>query len=898
MTRRRATPPGSAERLLNFVLGADTWAESIVGDLHEEYAAKADASAIGASTWYWFQALRIGARGLVRRATTSRARPYRVPAPVSPPGDSLMRTLTLELRHSLRALLKRPALSAIVVVTLALGLGANAVVFSIIDALILRPFTLHDIDRLTMLSYTQTDDLDKRNGLSPADFLDWKKEQNVFDHLVGFQWWDASVVGRDEPEAVQGFLVSADFFAALGVEPVAGRGFLKEEETPGRERKVVLSHAIWQRRFAGDPAMIGQAVQIDSVPYEVVGIAPPGFEFPMGTQVWAPLSFDANAAANRRSQYITVVAHLAGGRTLDDAKAQMTVISDRLTKRYPETNKGRVARVYTLPQGMRDLGTGPILTMWQASAIFVLLIACANVANLLLARGAERQREMAVRLAIGASRARVIREHLIESGLLAIAAVPLALAIAWAGLKSIVSYMPPKIARFVDGWYTIDVDGRLIAFTIILACATAVLFGFIPAIQSTRPKLAESLKEGGRSSTAGAGRLRLRRTLVVAEIALVLPLLVAAGLSVTTVNRFLNGPQGYRLDGLLAMYTVLPEARYHDLGARRRFADEAVERLAQMPGAQAAAVSNVLPASDNNSGISIEIEGRPNPDPANPPSVDYRTVSPNFLSVLQVPLIRGRGLTDADRENTLFVAVVSQSMAQKYWPNADPIGRRVKLGTGPDASWVTVVGVCGDILQNWFARRDYPTVYRPFRQAPTIDLGLVVRTAGEPALLTSNAKAAIRTVDPSQPLYDVMSVRQALSDRTVGLQFMGAVMFALGGIALILALVGVYGVMAHMVTQRTHEIGVRMALGATRTDVLGLTVRQTVTLTAIGVGAGLVLSIALNRLIEAGLVGVASTDPRLVAVIAIALILVALAAGYLPARRAASIDPVAALRAE
>jgi putative ABC transport system permease protein len=895
MTPNRTRPPVFAERLLTFILGDNDWTESIVGDLHEEYTVKADRSAIAATLWYWIHVARLGARGLARRTSPR----YRVPAPVSPPpGDSLMRTLTLELRHSLRALATRPALSAIVVATLALGLGANAVVFSMIDALILRPFTLRDLDRLALLSYTQPDEFDKRNGLSPADFLDWKREQTVFDRLVGFHWWDASLVGRDEPEAVQGFFVSADFFPALGVELAAGRGFLKEEETPGRDKKAVLSHAVWQRRFAGDPQIIGHAIQIDSVSYEVVGIAPAGFEFPMGTQVWAPLAFDANAATNRRAQYITVIGHLADGKTLDDAKAQMTVISDRLTNQHPDTNKGRVARVYTLPQGMRDVGTGPILSMWQASAVFVLLIACANVANLLLARGAERQREMAVRLAIGASRARVIREHLIESGLLALAAVPFTLAIAWAGLKAIVSYMPPKIARFVDGWYSIDVDGRLIGFTTLLACITALFFGLIPAIQSSRPKLAESLKEGGRSSTVGAGRLRLRRILVVAEIALVLPLLVAAGLSVTTVDRFLHGPQGYAIDGLLSMQTVLPDARYHEEEARRRFAEAAVERLAQMPGVQGAAVSNILPAADNNVGFSIEIEGRPNPDPANPPAVDYRAVSPNFLSVLGVPLLRGRGLTDADREGTLPVAVVSQSLAQKYWPTADPIGRRITLGTGAHAWSVTIVGVCGDVIQNWFMRRNYPTLYQPFRQSPARDLGFVVRTAGEPALLISTAKAAIRAVDPSQPLYDVMPLRQSLSERTVGLQFVGAVMFAFGGIALILALVGVYGVMAHMVTQRTHEIGVRMALGASRNDVLGLTVRQTVTLTAIGVGAGLVLSIALNRLIEAGLVGVASTDPRLVVALAGALVLVALAAGYLPARRAAAIDPVSALRAE
>jgi putative ABC transport system permease protein len=809
-----------------------------------------------------------------------------------------MRTLTLEIRHSFRGLLKRPAMSAIVVLTLALGLGANAVVFSMIDALVLRPFTLRDLDRLTLLSYTQANDIDRRNGLSPADFRDWQKEQTVFDRLVGFQWWDASLVGRDEAEAVQGFFVSADFFSALGVELAAGRGFLKDEETPGHERKAVLSHAVWQRRFAGDPAIIGQTVQIDAAPYEVVGIAPAGFEFPMGTQVWAPLSFSADAAANRRVQYITVIGHLADGKTLDDAKAQMTVISDRLTSQYPATNKGRVARVFTLPQGLRDLGLGPILSMWQASAVFVLLIACANVASLLLARGAERQREMAVRLAIGASRARVVREHLIESSLLAIAAVPLALALTWGGLKGLVSYMPPKIARFVDGWYAIDVDGRLVGYTIVLAFATALVFGFMPAIQSSRSRLAESLKEGGRSSTTGGGRLRLRRTLVVAEIALVLPLLVAAGLAVTTVNRFLHGPQGYSPDGLLAMQTVLPDARYHDGSARWRFAEAAVEHLRVLPGVQAVAFSNVLPAADNNAGRSIEIEGHPNPDPANPPAVDYRVVSPNFLSVLQVPMIRGRGLTDADREDSLAVAIVSQSLAQRYWPDADPVGRRMKLGTSANAPWVTIVGVCGDTIQHWFNRRNYPTLYVPFRQAPTSALGLIARTDGDPDLLTSSAKTAVRAVDPSQAFFDVRSIRQGLSDRTVGLQFMGTVMAAFGGIALILALVGVYGVMAHMVTQRTHEIGVRMALGATRKDVLGLTVRQTGTLTAIGVGAGLVLSIALNRLIEAGLVGVASTDPRLVVAIAATLIVVALAAGYVPARRAASIDPMAALRAE
>jgi putative ABC transport system permease protein len=899
VTVPRLAPPAPAERLLQRMLGDGEWSESILGDLHEEYVTRATRAGKSARSWYWLQTIRIGTRALVRRASRPRHPRYRSHLTVPPTRkDSLMRTLTLEIRHSFRALLKRPAMSAIVVLTLALGLGANAVVFSMIDALIVRPFTLREIDRLTLLSYQQPDDIDKRNGFTPADFLDAKKEQRLFDRFAAFQWWDANLVGRDEPEAVQGFFVSADFFPALGVELAMGRGFLASEEVPGQHRRVILGHGLWERRFASDPAIIGKAIEVDGVQYEVVGIAPSGFEFPMGAQVWAPLSFKPGAATDRRTQSLTAIGHLAPGTAIEDAKAQMAVIGDRLTREHPDTNKGREARVYTLTQGMRDLGLVPLLSLWQASAIFVLLIAGANVANLLLARGAERQREMAVRLAIGASRARVIREHLIESGLLALAAVPGALAIAWVGSKSIVSYMPAKIARFVEGWYAIDVDGRLIGYTILLACVTALLFGVIPAIQSSRPRLAESLKEGGRSSTTGGGRLRLRRALVVAEIALVLPLLVATALSVTTVNRFLYGPQGYEPNGLLTMQTALPEARYPDPGSRRRFAEAAVEHLRQLPGVQGVAISNVVPASDNNAGRTIEIEGHPNPDPANPPSVDYRAVTPDFLSVLEIPLIKGRGITDADREHTLPVAVVSQSLANKYWPGQDPIGRRIKVGTDANARWATVVGICGDTVQSWFIRRNYPTLYVPFDQAPTGYVGMVLRSGGDPALLSTSAKAAIRVVDPSQPLFEVTTVRQALSDRTVGLQFVGGLMFAFGAVALVLALVGVYGVMAHMVTQRTHEIGVRMALGATRKDVLGLTVRQTGTVTAIGVGAGLVLSVALNRLIEAGLVGVASTDPRLVALLALALIVVALGAGYLPARRAASIDPMRALRAE
>jgi putative ABC transport system permease protein len=898
MKRDRVAPPALAERFLAAAFGGGDWADSILGDLHEEYADRRERSPRAAIAWYWLHACRLAARGLMRRTRRNRTPRYVAPQPIpQAPGDSLMRTLGLEIRHSLRGLAKRPVIGAIVVVTLALGLGANATVFSLVDALVLRPFTMRDVDRIMLLSYTLPDDSDRRGAVSNADFVDLTSQQQVFDRFAGFRWWDANLVGRDEPEAVQGFRVSADFLPALGIEPVLGRGFLKDEEIDGRHRRVILGHGLWERRFTKDPSIVGKSIDIDGQQYEVVGIAPAGFDFPLGAQLWAPLSFSKESASSRRSQGLTVIGHLAAGRTIEEAKAEMAVIGERLTNQYPDTNRGRVARVYTLAQGMRDIGLGPILSMWQASAIFILLIACANVANLLLARGAERQREMAVRLAIGASRARVVREHLIESCILSIVSIPAALALTWVSLELIVAYMPAKIARFVAGWYSIGVDGRLVLFTVVVAIGTGLLFGLIPALQGSKPRLAETLKEGGRGATAGAGRLRLRRSLVVAEMALALPLLVAAGLSVTTVYRFLNGPQGYDPDGLLSLQLVLT-SRHPDDGQRRQFVENVLNRLRSTSGVAGAAAANIVPAMGNNWGTAIEVDGKPNPDPANPPSVDYRTVTPDYFPVLRVPMLRGRGLTEADREETQPVAVISESMARRYWPNSDPIGRRVKVGSGSTSQWVTVVGVCGDVIHDWFARRNYPTLYRPFRQAPTGGFGFLVRTPGVASLVAPGARAAVHAVDPAQPVFDLMTMRESLKERTIGLQFIGAVMFAFGGIALVLAIIGVYGVMAQMVTQRTHEIGVRMALGATERDVLGLTVRQTGTLTLIGVGIGLVLAFALNRLIEAGLMGVASTDLRLIAGIAGTLAITSTAAGYLPARRAASIDPVRALRAD
>jgi putative ABC transport system permease protein len=888
----RRSPSPLAERLLSIVLGDGEWTDSILGDLQEEFEIRADRSRHRARLWHAAQIVRLTVRGLAARVR--RPRPV-VPVLPQPPGDSLMRTLDVEFRYAVRSILRRPAMSAIVILTLGLGLGANAAVFSIVDALILRPFTIHDVDRVTLLSYTKPDDLDKRDSVTAADFLDWKKEKiDVFERFAAFDWWEANIVGRDEPEAVLGFRVSADFFPALGVQLTAGRSFRPEEEIFGQDRRVVIGHGLWQRRFASDPEIVGRAIEINGDKYEVIGIGPAGFDFPTGAQMWAPFAPDATVAANRRGDWLTAIGRLAPGRTLDDAKAQMAVIGERMSREHPDTNRDRKARVYTLSEGMTDAGVGPVLAMWQASALFVLLIACANVANLLLARGAERQREMAVRLAIGASRIRIVREMLLESIVLGLVAVPMAIFLAWGFLKLLVQFMPAKIARFVAGWYEIDVDGRMIFFTIAIGLGAAVIFGLVPALQGSRPRLAESLKDGGRTAAGGVSRLRLRRSLVVGEMALALPLLVASALSVVTVHRFLNGPQGYDADRLLTMRAILSGGRYETPESRRRFAIDAIDKLAALPGAQSAAAINIIPAQGGNWGTSLEIEGVPSDDPNNPPSSDYRTATEGIFATLGVPILKGRAFSDADREGSLPVAIVTESFARRFWPNADPIGKRLKAG---NSDWLTVVGVCGDVIHDWFGRRNYPTMYRALRQAPPASVALVVRTPRDPKLLLGDARAALRAVDPAQPLFDLRTMREGLGERTIGLQYIGAIMLVFGGLALVLALIGVYGVMAHMVTQRTHEIGVRMALGATERDVIRLTIGQTGLLTAIGVALGVLLSIALNGAMQAGLLA-ASSDARIVAGLAVLLSGAALAAGYIPARRAAAIEPTVALRGE
>jgi putative ABC transport system permease protein len=812
--------------MLRAALRHDPEREMVLGDLHEELPRR------GAG-WYRRQAIAIALHALVRRTSSPASRPS---------GDFFMRIFLNDVKYAWRALVKRPLLTMTVAVTLGLGLGANAAIFNLIDRLVLRPFPAIDPDNVVMIAETGPRLDYRRETVSPANFLDWRATADTVTHMTAMVWWDANLLDRDDPERLQGARVSAGFFDALGMRPGLGRGFVRDDETFGRHRVVVLSDGLWRRRFDADPGIVGRSIIVDGEPHQVIGVAPPRFGFPDGAELWSPIAFDPTQAPRRDSRYMTVIGRVQAGRTFEDVEGQMTVLATRLARDYPDANRDHGVRVYTLTRGMMDEGAGPLLSLWQASAFVVLLVACANIANLMLARAAERRRETAVRLALGASRARVVRELLTESVLLSLLAVPPALGFAWICLYLMRISMPARILRFVPGFETLGPDLPLLGFTLALALLTACIFGILPALQAARSKVSDALKEGGRTAT---GRQLLRRGIVVAQMSIALPLLVAAGLGVMGTNRLLNGPQGYNPDGLLTMKLLLPDRTYPDDAARRRFVERSLDAVAAVPGVERVTVVNALPGGGSNSSVAIEIDGRPMADPRDLPTVDNRVVSSGHFETMEIPMKYGRGFGRSDREGSADVAIVSESMAARYWPGEDPIGRRLRIRSGPLRGhawpWLTVVGVSGDIIQDWFNRRNVPTLYRPIAQVPVGYFGIAARTAGDPMAVAGATRQALLRVDPAQPVFEMAAMRQMLRERMIGLQYLAAIMTVFGTLALFLAAVGLYAVIAYLVAQRRHEIGLRIALGATRRDVMRLTVGQAFRLTLVdpphGIGA-------------------------------------------------------------
>jgi putative ABC transport system permease protein len=679
------------------------------------------------------------------------------------------------------------------------------------------------------------------------------------------------------------------------VQPLHGRGFVPDEEIPGRNHVAVISHRLWQRRWAAAPRLVGSVISIDGVAHTVVGIAPEHFDYPLGTEIWAPLALDEKAAGERTRRSLDVIARLKPGVDTAAARAEMLAVAALLEREYKESNGGYGVNVMPLSRAVQDIGLPEVMVALQSAVILVLLIAGANVANLLLVRGTARQKELALRLAVGASRWRVVRQLVIESVVLAAGGAALALPLAWAGIRVIRTSMPPEIGRFVRGWDQLDVDGRLLVVTSLAGIVAGAIFGVIPAFRASRPDLTDALKQGGRGSMSS--RRRALQALVVVQVALALALLVSAGLSTRGVIQLITKPEGYEPAGVMTFSLNLPEKAYPDEEARLRFYDALLERSRGIAGVEAVAITNVVPYAGGNARRAVEVEGHPVKAASEQPRADFRAVTPAFFTLVRGSVLNGRGFTAEDRQTSPRVAIVNQVMASRLWPGVDPIGKRFRPLNVPDSAWLTIVGVANNIGHDWYDGLQ-PTFYVPLIQSAVDYATLLVRTRGDEASVVPAVRQVARNLDANLPLYAVQTLTRFRYMRTVGLQYVAAMLASFAGIGLFLAAVGIYGVMAYSVSQRTRELGVRIALGATARQVMNMTLRDAVTLTSAGIAIGLLAAFALGKVMVANLFGVVQLDAITFIVFAGVLAVVAVIAGSVPARRAMRVDPIVALRTE
>ena len=882
-----------AELVLSSVVRDPEHRESILGDLREEHARQVRrVGASRAKRWHFRQsagiAVRYGFARLLRRKPPTRW----IAIAAEEPGGSRW-IGTRDVKYAWRAICQRPALAAVVVVTLALALAANSTVYSLSDALVLRPYRFSGIERLLVVTTIAPDAqfLDREN-VSAADFREWREQSRTVRDWALYQWWDANLSGVDVPEQVAGFRVSPGYFSLLGVTPVMGREFTDAEARQGDHRRVVLGHALWQRRFAADPQIVGKMVRFDGEPYEVVGVAPERFSIPDGAEVWAPLALTDAQWQNRRGADYAAFARLADGETVERARAELTSIIDTQRRDHVDTNVNRLARVLTFMEGMSDPGAGPFMAITQAAAILLLLIACANIANLLLARGAERSAEYSLRLALGASRARLFGQTLIEGVLLAALAVLLSMPLLAIGLGLSRASLPESVIRFVPGWAFIEIDVRLFTITALLGTGAMLVFSLVPALQAVRSQVADSLRQSGRTHTAGRNRQWLRSTLATTQMALALALLFASTLALTAADRTVNGVLGFDKRDVLVGQLVLPTRTYEDAEKRRQFVTRVADTMRTIPAVTNIGMISHIPAGFGGQGRRFYPEGV-NLTEGEARAVDFRRVTPGYFPALRIPLIRGRWFDDSDRLDSTAVAVVSTAVASRYWPDDDPIGKRFKLAA--DGPWIEVIGVSGNVVHNWFARQ-LETVYRPISQDVPYTVAFAIRTIGDPAALGGDLRRAVGAVDPDQPIAALGPLDKLVEERAAGFTFIARAIGVVALIALVLSIMGIYSLMAFLTAQRTQEIGVRMALGAGRWQVIRAATRRAMNITAIGTIVGAALAFALGRTMQSLLLGLVT--PNIVQLLAIVVMLAtaALLAAYLPARRASRIDPMQALR--
>jgi putative ABC transport system permease protein len=807
---------------------------------------------------------------------------------------NVLHELGQDLRFGFRTLLKNPSFTAIAVIALALGIGANSAIFSVVNTVLLRPLPYKDPDRLVMVWEDATRHGYPRDTPAVANYLDWRTQNHVFEEMAAVADQSLNLTGVGDPERLEGSGANASLFTVLGVAPQIGRAFTAEEDQAGANRVVLLSNGLWARRFGADPAIVGKQITLNGQPHTVVGIMPAQFQFPsQDVELWVPLAFSQQQAANRGRHYLQVVARLKQGVTLAQAQAEMNTIASRLQQQNPQQNTDLGAAVVPLhEQVVGDIR--PALLILLGAVGLVLLIACANVANLLLARAAVRQKEIAVRVAFGASRWRLIRQFLTESVLLAAIGGAFGLVLSVIGIKLLPRFIPPNISQVK----TIALDSRVLGFTILVSLLTGVIFGLFPALQASMFKPNETLKEGGRDSSSGNRGNRMRALLVIAEVAVSLVLLIGAGLLINSFLRLRNLDPGFNSQNLLTMRIVLPDLKYPDQAHRSAFYTDLIQRVEALPGVKSAAVTTNLPLYRQGNSTGVEIEGRPAPPPGQEIIITTRVISPKYLTTMGIPLLRGRQFGPEETAKMPGAVIISETMARRYWPNEDPLGKRLTPGrnAGPE-DWFQIIGIAKDVKQFELTAASKPQMYLPYVQADFFaPRDLVVKTDVDPIGMAATVRRAVWEIDKDQPVSNIKTMDEIAAESVARQRFSMLLLAIFAGVALVLAAVGIYGVMSYSVTQRRNEIGIRMALGAQRSDVLKLTVGQGLKLVLVGVSVGLVGAFVLTRLMVSLLFGVGATDPGTFIGISVILVSVALIASYIPARRATKVDPLVALR--
>lgn len=815
-------------------------------------------------------------------------------------------SLLHDLRSSTRTLLKHPGFVITTTLILALGIGANTTIFSVINTVLMRPLPYKDPDRLVMIWETNQPNGVPRSIVSPANFLDWKKQNQVFDNLAAFRFWYYTVTGAGDPERYQGARVSAGFFPLLGVQPEIGRNFGPEDEQVGRDRVVILSHALWQRRFGANPNVVGQPLTINGETFTIIGVLPASFRFirvlNAELELWMPIAFPPEQMT-RADHSIIVYGRLKQGVQLAQAQAEMDRITQRLADEYPQTNSGWGAQVNDLHEQAVKL-VRPILLILMTVVGFVLLIACANVANLLLTRAAKRQRDIAIRFALGSSRWRLMRQLLTESLLLALLGGVTGLVLAYWGIDILNAVVPENRAPRLEQF---SLDLKVLGFTLLVSILVGVIVGVIPGLRASRLNLSETLKEGGRVlSEARSGR-RLRNLFVVLEITLTVPLLISAGLLLRSSLLLQNVDRGLNLKDVLTMQISLPEAKYKTAEQTAAFYQQALQRIQSEPGVESASAVNVLPLTNLQDATAVTIEGVAPLPPGQEITVGYRVIDQNYFRTLGIPLLDGRYFTKQDNDESRGVVIISKTMAQRYWPNENPIGRRLKpqfpaakVPWRPQSSntWLNIVGVVGDVKEEALNDEIRPELYVPYLQNPSSLMNVVVRTTSDPLRLAPSLRRQVLAVDRDQPVSNINSMEDVFSQSLAEPKVITSLLTTFAGLALLLASLGVYSVVSYSVAQRTHEIGIRMAVGAQQQHVLRMVLGQGLKLVLVGVAVGLVTALAVTRVLSNLLFGVTTTDPPVFLIVPLLLVVVAILASYFPARNALKVDPINALRNE